>query len=218
MSIDDSKSYKPGEKFVKDAKESLLDLNLTENTELWLLNLPLSDDVLADINGQELSLKLHKNGALDSFEGASGKTYDFVSHASMEPEETVFISSATESKIAGKISRRVSVVHYPDPKELEKISSADAKRVYNNMARTTSYFAMKSGLVNSRASASKSSRLKSSLSELPEQSNTSKGNRDVNKSNKGSAREVSRGHSSGVSAVSSEHSHGGKSKKRRQTE
>jgi hypothetical protein len=28
-----------------------------------------------------------------------GKTYDFVSHASMEPEETVFISSATESKI-----------------------------------------------------------------------------------------------------------------------
>jgi hypothetical protein len=30
-------------------------------------------DVLADINGQELSLKLHKNGALDSFEGASGK-------------------------------------------------------------------------------------------------------------------------------------------------
>jgi hypothetical protein len=77
---------------------------------------------------------------------------------------------------------------------------------------------MKSGLVNSRASASKSSRLKSSLSELPEQSNTSKGNRDVNKSNNRSAREVSRGHSSGVSAVSSEHSHGGKSKKRRQTE
>jgi hypothetical protein len=30
-------------------------------------------DVLADINGQELSLKLHMNGALASFEGASGK-------------------------------------------------------------------------------------------------------------------------------------------------
>jgi hypothetical protein len=33
----------------------------------------IGQDVLADINGQELSLKLHKNGALDSFEGASGK-------------------------------------------------------------------------------------------------------------------------------------------------
>ncbi|WJX91857.1 hypothetical protein P8452_73576 [Trifolium repens] len=219
MSIDVSKSYKPGKDFVKDDKESLVDLNLTENTELWLLNLPLSKDLLADINGQELSLKLHMNGALASFEGASGKTYDFVSHASMEPEETVFISSATESKIAGKISRRVSVVHYPDPKELEKISSADTKQVYNNMARTTSYFPMKSGLVrNSHASASKSSRPKNSLSELPEQPSTSKGNRDVNKSNNRSAREVSRGHSSGVSAVSSEHSHGGKSKKRKQTE
>jgi hypothetical protein len=77
---------------------------------------------------------------------------------------------------------------------------------------------MKSGLVrNSHASASKSSRPKNS-SELPEQPSTSKGNRDVNKSNKRSAREVSHGHSSGVSAVSSEHSHGGKSKKRKQTE
>jgi hypothetical protein len=42
MSIDVSKSYKPGKDFVKDDKESLVDLNLTENTELWLLNLPLS--------------------------------------------------------------------------------------------------------------------------------------------------------------------------------
>jgi hypothetical protein len=33
----------------------------------------IGQDLLADINGQELSLKLHKNGALDSFEGASGK-------------------------------------------------------------------------------------------------------------------------------------------------
>jgi hypothetical protein len=42
MSIDDSKSYKPDKEFVKYNKESLVDLNLTENTELWLLNLPLS--------------------------------------------------------------------------------------------------------------------------------------------------------------------------------
>lgn len=29
----------------------------------------------------------------------AGKAYDFVSFASMEPDETVFVSSATESKI-----------------------------------------------------------------------------------------------------------------------
>ncbi|XP_045832576.1 mediator-associated protein 2 [Trifolium pratense] len=212
LSIDDSKSYKPDKEFVNEAKESLLDHNLTQNTELWLLSLPpLSKDLLSDINGQELSLKLHENGTVASFEGASGKAYGFVSLASMEPEETVFISSATDVKVAGKISRRVSIVHYPDAEELKKISKTDAKQAYNSMAETTPYFPMKSNVRNSRASASKSSRLKSSLSELAEKS-------EVNKSNGRPVRGLSRGHSSGVSAVSSEHSHGGKSKKRKQTE
>ncbi|GAU30776.1 hypothetical protein TSUD_355020 [Trifolium subterraneum] len=227
MSIDVSKSYVPDKNLVKVANESLVDINLNQNTELWLLNWPLSkNDVLADINGKELSLKLDKSGALASFEGTSGKAYEFVSHAFVEPEETVFISSPTETKIAGKISRRVSVVHYPDPKELEKISSTDANPGYSAMARTSTSFSIQTKF---NASASKGSRPKSSLSELPEQSNTLKGKRGVNKSNgsgisalsrghSSGISALSRGHSSGVSAVSFENSHGGKSKKRKQTE
>ncbi|KAI5422965.1 uncharacterized protein LOC127076541 [Lathyrus oleraceus] len=199
MSKDDSKSYKPHHEFKQDVKEALVDLNLTESSELWLLKLPFSNDLLADIDGQELSVKLDKDGTLASFEGASGKAYDFVSFASMEPDETVFVSSATESKIAGKISRRVSVVHYHDPKELEKISTTDAKKaLLNSIAATPGNF--------SRTSASKSSRLKSSLSEFSERSNT-KRRPGENKSN----RELAGGFNSVASAISSDHSHGGKS-------
>ncbi|KAL5062936.1 hypothetical protein RYX36_024673 [Vicia faba] len=203
MSKDDSESYKPHHEFKQDVKEPLVDLNLTESNELWLLRLPFSNDLLADIDGQELSLKLDKDGTLASFEGASGKAYDFVSFASMEPDETVFVSSATESKIAGKISRRVSVVHYHDPKELEKISTTDAKKaLLNSIAATPGNF--------SHASASKGSRLKSSLSEFSERSNTPKRRPRGNKSN-AKPPELSRGHNSVASAISSDHSHGGKS-------
>ncbi|CAL5195459.1 unnamed protein product [Lathyrus oleraceus] len=202
MSKDDSKSYKPHHEFKQDVKEALVDLNLTESSELWLLKLPFSNDLLADIDGQELSVKLDKDGTLASFEGASGKAYDFVSFASMEPDETVFVSSATESKIAGKISRRVSVVHYHDPKELEKISTTDAKKaLLNSIAATPGNF--------SRTSASKSSRLKSSLSEFSERSNT-KRRPGENKSN-AKPRELAGGFNSVASAISSDHSHGGKS-------
>ncbi|CAK8560198.1 unnamed protein product [Lathyrus sativus] len=203
LSKDDSKSYKPHHEFKQDVKEALVDLNLTESNELWLLKLPFSNDLLADIDGQELLVKLDKDGTLASFEGASGKAYDFVSFASMEPDETVFVPSATELKIAGKISRRVSVVHYHDPKELEKISTTDAKKaLLNSIAATPGNF--------SRTSASKSSsRLKSSLSEFSERSNT-KRRTGENKSN-ARPREVASGFNSVASAISSDHSHGGKS-------
>lgn len=39
----------------------------------------------------------------------AGKAYDFVSFASMEPDETVFVSSATESKI-GIIFFKISCI------------------------------------------------------------------------------------------------------------
>ncbi|XP_058743666.1 uncharacterized protein LOC131616369 [Vicia villosa] len=207
ISKDDPESYKPHHEFKQDVKEALVDLNLTESSELWLLRLPFSNDLLADIDGQELSLKLDKDGTLASFEGASGKAYDFVSFASMEPDETVFVSSATESKIAGKISRRVSVVHYHDPKELEKITTTDAKKaLLNSIGATPGNF--------SRASALKSSRLKSSLSEFSERSKTPKRRRGGTKTqmpNLMNSSDHSQGGKSNTSAISSDHSHGAKS-------
>ncbi|XP_004499521.1 mediator-associated protein 2-like [Cicer arietinum] len=208
MSNIDSDRYKPHVEFVEEAKEALIDLNLTESTELWLLKLPISNDLLTDIDGQELSLKLHNEGNLGTFKGASGKAYDFVSFASQEPDETVFVSSATEQKIAGKITRRVSVVHYPDPKELE---AKQARR--NSAAAATNTSQIQSDFRgSSRASASKSSRMKSSVSEL---SNTPKRRPYKNRSNGRPADESSHGHSTGVSAMSSDHSSGGKSKRRK---
>ncbi|KAJ6797743.1 mediator-associated protein 2 [Iris pallida] len=47
-----------------------------------------------------------------------------MSFAAQEPDATVFVpsSSSSESKIVGKISRRVCFVNYPEPGELDKRS------------------------------------------------------------------------------------------------
>lgn len=209
---EDSKRYKPNKEFVEYATGPLVDLNLTDSTELWLIKVPNSNDknLIDDIAGKESSFKLNKEGTLASFAGASGETYDFLSFASTEPDETVFVSSATESKIGGKISRRVSVVHYPDPRALEKISSTNPNQTLQNSIAAATQSAQR----RSHTSATKSSRAKSSISGLSERTTTPKRHGE----NRRPQPESSRGHSSGVSAVSSDHSDGGKSKRRKHTE
>uniref|UniRef100_A0A453EN36 Uncharacterized protein n=1 Tax=Aegilops tauschii subsp. strangulata TaxID=200361 RepID=A0A453EN36_AEGTS len=49
-----------------------------------------------------------------------GKSYELVSFAAQQPDATVFIPSGSEMKAVGKISRRVCLVRYPEPEELEK--------------------------------------------------------------------------------------------------
>ncbi|KAJ1378597.1 hypothetical protein SESBI_47683 [Sesbania bispinosa] len=236
---ENAEGYRPQTEYVEDSNEALIDLNLSDSTELWLLKLPFSKDLLSAIDGEELSLNLHNDGKLTSFKDSSGKVYDFVSFAAQEPDETVFVSSSMEPKIAGKISKRVSVVHYPDPKELEKLSSTNARQAHRNsaggtMTTTTSrYFPMQSGNPRSsqsgHAASSKGSRQKSSLSEVSEPSNTTKrrlasksvvsedpSNGDI--SNGRQVPEFSHGHSTGISSMSSDHSHGGKSKRRKHKE
>ncbi|RRT67497.1 hypothetical protein B296_00039237, partial [Ensete ventricosum] len=134
--------YKPGPDFEEDSKTPLVDISLTDSTELWLIQWPINqasafDLILqpADFNGKELTLKLNRDGKLGGFESASGKSYDFVSFAAHEPDATVFVPSVSETKVGklknhlltqtclssvGKISRRVCLVHYPEPGELEK--------------------------------------------------------------------------------------------------
>uniref|UniRef100_A0A453EN31 Uncharacterized protein n=1 Tax=Aegilops tauschii subsp. strangulata TaxID=200361 RepID=A0A453EN31_AEGTS len=50
----------------------------------------------------------------------AGKSYELVSFAAQQPDATVFIPSGSEMKAVGKISRRVCLVRYPEPEELEK--------------------------------------------------------------------------------------------------
>uniref|UniRef100_A0A0E0JGL3 Mediator-associated protein 2 n=1 Tax=Oryza punctata TaxID=4537 RepID=A0A0E0JGL3_ORYPU len=110
----------PGPAFEENSEEVMLDISQTESTELWLIQWPLNQLDASDFHGQELTLKLHRDGKLSSLESSSGKSYDLVSFAAQKPDATVFLPSGPEAKAVGKIARRVSLVRYPDPEELEK--------------------------------------------------------------------------------------------------
>ncbi|BAD81433.1 hypothetical protein [Oryza sativa Japonica Group] len=114
------RSYEPGPAFEENSEEAMLDISQTESTELWLIQWPLNQLDASDFHGQELTLKLHRDGKLSSLESSSGKSYDLVSFAAQQPDATVFLPSGPEAKAVGKIARRVSLVRYPDPEELEK--------------------------------------------------------------------------------------------------
>ncbi|XP_022738001.1 uncharacterized protein LOC111290785 isoform X2 [Durio zibethinus] len=92
-------SYRPPPEFEEDSSEPLVDLTLSDSTELFLIQWPLHQH--PEINGQEFTLQLGPDGKLGSF-----------------------IDSTV-----GKISQRVSLVHYMNPEEYEKLSS-DKKLVY----------------------------------------------------------------------------------------
>ncbi|KAG8045984.1 hypothetical protein GUJ93_ZPchr0008g12642 [Zizania palustris] len=113
-------SYEPAPAFEECSEEAMLDISPTESTELWLIQWPLNQLDASDFHGEELTLKLHHDGKLGSLEGSSGKSYDVVSFSAQQPDATVFLPSGSEAKAVGKISRRVSLVRYPDPEELEK--------------------------------------------------------------------------------------------------
>lgn len=112
---------------------------------------------------------------------------------------------------------RVSTVHYPGPKELEKLNSTNAKHAHGNSSGVTGttssrYFPMQS----SGAASSKGSRQRSSLTEASEPSSISK-RRHASKS-KSNLSEASHGHSTGISSMSPDHSHEGKAKRRKHKE
>ncbi|KAK3003202.1 hypothetical protein RJ639_019182 [Escallonia herrerae] len=122
MNATQETGYNPPSEFEKDTRDPLIELDLTDSTELWLIQWPKNE--LPDIHGLQVSLNLHSDGCLGR------KSYDLVSFASQNADATVFVSSASEAKVAGKISRRVSLVHYPDPNELEQKATKDLKQMY----------------------------------------------------------------------------------------
>ncbi|CAH8319216.1 unnamed protein product [Eruca vesicaria subsp. sativa] len=108
--------YKPSEDFEVNNLQPLVDFDVTGSKELWLIQCPMSH--FPEIEGKELKVNLDKDGVLARFEDSSGKEVELVSFASQEADATVIIPSENESKIVGKISRRVSMVRFPEPEEL----------------------------------------------------------------------------------------------------
>ncbi|KAL7241372.1 hypothetical protein ACSBR2_006896 [Camellia fascicularis] len=111
----------------------------------------------------------------------AGKSYDVVSFNAQVPNATVFLSSASESKIVGKISRRVTLVHYPEPSELQKQNTNHQKQMYQrssgtSLTNSSHHFATQTQSTRPRSSKSAgsnaalmhSSKYLSSLSEVGE--------------------------------------------------
>ncbi|ONK58635.1 uncharacterized protein A4U43_C09F15080 [Asparagus officinalis] len=129
MAVDAAaEGYKPGEEFEEDNNEPLVDFSMTDSTELWLIQWPVKLLKPTDFHGKEVKLKLHRDGKLGSLETSSGKSYDLVSHAAQEPDATVFLPTSSNSKVVGKISRRVCLRHYPEPEEFELPTFSNATR------------------------------------------------------------------------------------------
>ncbi|KAG5520504.1 hypothetical protein RHGRI_033176 [Rhododendron griersonianum] len=61
----------PPPEFHEYVKDPLIELSPTDSKELWLIQWPMNQ--APDFDGQELTLKLHRDGLLGSFEGSSGK-------------------------------------------------------------------------------------------------------------------------------------------------
>ncbi|KAA8529729.1 hypothetical protein F0562_034171 [Nyssa sinensis] len=182
-----------------------------------------------DFDGQELTLKLHRDGKLGTMEGSSGKSYDVVSFSAQDPDATVFQSSASESKIVGKISRRVSLVNYPEPAELQK-HDKQKQKMYQRSSGTSltnslHHFATPTQGSRPRnlqsaggnAASTHSSRRRSSLSEVGEPSKPPKGRHvdEPTRSLDQSAQDSGRHHSMVISSASLEDSKEGKSKKKK---
>ncbi|KAL8467084.1 hypothetical protein ACS0TY_035971 [Phlomoides rotata] len=220
-------SYQPPAGFEEDKKDPLVDFELTDSTELWLIQWPINQP--SDFDGQRVSLKLDGDGQIGTFEGSSGKSYDVVSYKTQGPEASVILSSASEAKIAGKITRRVSLIHYPEPSELLKRNNLDFGQSQRSSMATSSM----SGRVSATPSRSirpKNSqgmsgystpinRTKSTISGMGDLSKSTKRKRvdDQRRSSDHSAQDSGKGNSGVTSTESMEHSQE-KPKKKKKSE
>lgn len=168
--------YKPPPEFEEDDREFLTDISLSDSVELWLIQWPANQ--APDFDGQEFSLQHRPDGHLGSFQGSSGKSYDVVSCVAQEPEASVFLPSSSDTRLVGKIARRISLVHYPEPEELEK--ATPMKSVYkksSGMSLTTSSRPTTTSRgphsSSRRTSSTRSSKPRSSISECGEPSKPS---------------------------------------------
>ncbi|KAL0747064.1 hypothetical protein Bca101_029066 [Brassica carinata] len=106
--------YKPSEDFEVNNLQSLVDFDVTGSL------------------ANPVPFKSYKDGVL------GGKEVEFVSFASQDADATVIIPSQQESTIVGKISRRVSLVRFPKPKELLETMTVETQQKLVRGAATSS--------------------------------------------------------------------------------
>uniref|UniRef100_A0A0V0HP25 Putative ovule protein n=1 Tax=Solanum chacoense TaxID=4108 RepID=A0A0V0HP25_SOLCH len=153
---------------------------------------------------------------MGSFEDSSGKSYEVVSCRAQDPDAVVFLSSESEPKIAGKISRRVSLIHYPEPSELKQ-NSINVKQMMAQRSSGTT-------LTNSSrrfATPSQSTRTRSIMRSGSSSKSTMRKHGDGRpaKSNDQSVQDSGKsGRSALTSSGSFDHSRDQKSKKKRKTD
>ncbi|KAJ4887651.1 Mediator-associated protein 2 [Raphanus sativus] len=166
--------YKPSEEFVVNSLQPLVDFDVTGTQELWLIQCPMSH--IPEIEGKELKVNLGEDGVLGRFEDSSGKEVELVSFASQEGDATVIIPSENESKIVGKISRRVSLVRFPEPEELLQTFKTQQKSVKAALGSSlkNSSLAMSSRRKSGQSSLRHSSREKSLFTGFTETPKSSK--------------------------------------------
>ncbi|XP_073272241.1 uncharacterized protein [Primulina huaijiensis] len=107
MDVSAENDYQPPKEFVEDKKDLLVDLKITDSTELWLIQWPINQS--PDFDGKEVSLKLNGDGHLGSSECSS----------------------------AGKISRWVSLIHYPELDELKKRNTLKSSQSQRSSTATS---------------------------------------------------------------------------------
>ncbi|KAH9618408.1 hypothetical protein KSS87_004392 [Heliosperma pusillum] len=195
--------YVPAPEFKEDTYDSLFDIQFNDNTELWLLQLP--DDQFPDIDGEILTLDLDQDGELGSVKGPDGTVYSLVNFPSEVADTTVFQPTPSGTKIVGKISRHISLIHYPEPNHgTADVASKKRKPVSSKTTFTKSQFSTPSRTTTHKNISSQSSGRKRMTTES---GGTPRSERSRQSGDSG------RGHS-GVSTVSgsSEQSHYKKSK------
>ncbi|CAI9114786.1 OLC1v1015588C1 [Oldenlandia corymbosa var. corymbosa] len=200
---------KPKEEFLEFNRD--FDVDITGDKELWLIHWPLHST--PEIDGQAISLKVNNDGLLGTVENSTGKRYELVSYKSQTPEATVFLPSSSGSKIVGKISREVSVVHYPDPNEISErtvIKRMAERSAASTLTNSANRYSTPTQGTRSRSSRPSTSSMRSSR-DRAEASRRHEPVRSIDLSTQDSGKE----HSAVTSTGSLEQSQEGKSKKRK---
>lgn len=130
----DGEGFTAPPEFNEDARRMLANIELNDSTELWLIQWPYHQH--PEVDGQEVSLELRPNGNLGSVKDSKGKEYDLLNCASHAPDATVFLTSGSDSRAVGKISRRVSLVNYMAPEDYEKLIAENRRKMQQKSSGT----------------------------------------------------------------------------------
>ncbi|XP_057817427.2 uncharacterized protein LOC131030583 isoform X2 [Cryptomeria japonica] len=105
-------SYKTPQEFEEVEVEPLVKESLSDTTELWLIQMPLSQFEPADFQGKELSIKLPEaEGWMGSLENSCGKSYDMYCLGNQGMEPFSFLPRSSTSMGVRKISCQICLLN-----------------------------------------------------------------------------------------------------------